>query len=233
MSHLLLILLLLSGGFAMTAQESPVPVRITAGPNGAFSLTRGGKPYVVKGICGTHDLALASALGANSLRTYGHQDAETVLRNAHAVGMTVTVGFWLPHDAGLYRDAGFQQRWRADVRATAERLRHHPALLFWALGNEVNSGADNEDTWRFIDELAGIVREVDPIHPVMTVLAGAPTGTIERIARVAPRIDLLGINLYGGLPGAPGALARVPTYTKPYLITEWGPQGHWEAPRTP
>lgn len=216
----------------IAAADGAIPVVIRSTPQG-FQLWRGDQPYTVRGICGTERLDLAAAAGANSLRTYGHDRIDAILADAHRHGLTVVCGFWLPHDAGSYADPGFRARWRDEVTATARRIAGHPALLMWALGNEVNSGADRDETWRCIDDLAQAIKAIDPNHPVMTVLAGAPSATIARIATLAPNLDLLGLNQYGGLPGTPNALAQAPAYTKPYLITEWGPQGHWESPRAP
>ena len=45
------------------------------------------------------------------------------------------------------------------------------AGLAWGLGNEIQLGADVQDAWEFVGELAQWLRERDPNHPVATVTA--------------------------------------------------------------
>jgi hypothetical protein len=65
----------------------------------------------------------------------------------------------------------------------------------------------------------------------MTVVG---TGRFERkikqIAEQCPDMDLLGINAYGDLAGVTELARRF--WPKPYLVTEWGPTGHWQVAKT-
>jgi len=213
-------------------QSAVVPVQITTSSNGTHRLLRNGADYVVKGIGGSSNLALAAASGANSMRTWGSENAQTDLDNAQANGLTVTLGIWLPHN-GNYNDAAFRNAWKTTVTNLAQAHKNHPALLFWALGNELNIPANYAGTWTLLQELAAIIKSIDPNHPVMTVLAGAPTSVLNTIATTCPSIDLVGFNVYAGLDGVPSAVAAATNWTKPYMITEWGPNGHWESANTP
>jgi hypothetical protein len=65
----------------------------------------------------------------------------------------------------------------------------------------------------------------------MTVIAGADTGKIKEIMKYYPSIDILGINAYLGAGGAGGTLKGM-GWTKPFIMTEYGPVGHWQAPKT-
>lgn len=208
------------------------PVQITTSANGSVQLLRNGTPYLVKGVGGFASPALAAACGANSIRTWGTENAQANLDTAQANGLTVTLGIWLPHDAN-YNDPAFRSAWRTTVTNLANTYKNHPALLFWALGNELNIPANYTGTWTLLQELAAIIKSIDPNHPVMTVLAGAPSGVLTTLASTCPSIDLVGFNVYAGLDGVPSAVAAAPTWTKPYLITEWGPNGHWESANTP
>jgi hypothetical protein len=111
------------------------------------------------------------------------------------------------------------------------QAREHPATLVYAFGNEINSGADVPEAWAFLNELAGIAHKLDPHHPVMTVLAGAPVETLNRIAKHAPALDLIGLNVYGGIVSAPKNI-ETSEYKGAYLVTEWGTLGHWEVGKT-
>lgn len=208
------------------------PVQITTSANGSVQLLRNGTPYLLKGVGGFANPAVAAACGANSIRTWGTENAQANLDTAHAHGLTATLGIWLPHDAN-YNDAAFRSAWRTTVNNLANTYKNHPALLFWALGNELNIPANYTGTWTLLQELAAIIKSIDPNHPVMTVLAGAPSGVLSTLASTCPSIDLVGFNVYAGLDGVPSAVAAAPAWTKPYLITEWGPNGHWESANTP
>jgi hypothetical protein len=54
---------------------------------------------------------------------------------------------------------------------------------------------------------------------------------LDNIARHAPSITLLGVNSYAGLPVVPRDL-EPSKFTGPFVITEWGPDGHWETANT-
>src|SRR6185503_15439736 len=93
-------------------------------------------------------------------------------------------------------------------------------------------GADVPAAWQFVEELAQIVRAEDPNHPIATVTAHAPTEVLNHIVQYAPSINLLGVNSYAGLPVVPRDM-DASSYKGPFVITEWGPDGHWEVPLTP
>ena len=199
--------------------------------DGTYILLRAGEPYFVKGVGGQQNLRLAAECGANSTRTWGGERATEVLDEAASLGMTATVGYWLDHQAASYQDEAYRNRVRGGISALVATIKDHPALLCYALGNEINLGADSPETWTFVEELAVLVKNADPAHPVLTVLAGSFSETIDRVARHAPSLDLIGFNSYRGLTGLPEALAKS-SYTGPYLVTEWGPFGHWEVGKT-
>jgi hypothetical protein len=76
-----------------------------------------------------------------------------------------------------------------------------------------------------------MIKSKDPHHPVTTVTAGLDVAEVKLIQKYAPALDLLGVNTYGGLGFA---VESLPYYgwDKSYMITEWGPNGHWESPKT-
>ncbi len=196
-----------------------------------FTLYRGGEPYYIKGIGGSRFLDNAAAAGANSVRTWDAGDADDVLERAQGLDMTVMLGIWLSHDPADYDDLSYRQMKIDQVQDLVQRHRNHPALLMWALGNEINlEGADTESAWRFVDDLARLIRQHDDAHPVVSVIACNPD-TLENIAIFAPALDAVGINAYGTLADIRAMVDSSP-YTGPYMITEWGVKGHWEAQHT-
>jgi hypothetical protein len=90
----------LSTGLALisiVAAAEPVPVQLRQTDEG-WQLLRGGEPYLIRGAGGTASLENLAALGANSIRTWSIDGAEQILDQAHANGMTVTLGIWLGHE---------------------------------------------------------------------------------------------------------------------------------------
>jgi hypothetical protein len=120
------------------------------------------------------------------------------------------------------------------VRAAVRKFRDHPALLVWALGNEMEGPmSDGRDPhiWKELNELAAIVKAEDPKHPVMTVIASAAATKVRGIIEHYPNLDILGVNAYSGAGGA-AAAAKSAGWKKPFVLAEFGPSGHWEVPKT-
>lgn len=196
-----------------------------------------GAPFVPNGASGDVRLAELKAAGANVLRTYGQEPGE-ILDAAQRAGLKVIVGFWMGHPR-----VGFDYGNRAAVAAQLEDLRHmveryrtHPALLMWGIGNEVENGLSPEQApavWSAIEEAARLVKTLDGQHPTMAAVAELGGGKAQLLKRLAPSLDVLGVNGYGdGLLTAP-ARARAQGWTGPVVLTEAGPAGHWDAPRAP
>ena len=160
---------------------------------------------------------------------------EKLLDEAHAAGLTVTLGIWLER-VGSGFDYGSKDaiaRQTKMVRDAVEKYRGHPALLMWSLGNEGEGHGDDPRYYEHLEDLATMVHELDPDHPTMTVIAELGEGghKVKDLERLAPSIDAVGINSYGGIRSIPRRY-REAGGTRPYLITEFGPKGHWESPRT-
>jgi hypothetical protein len=120
------------------------------------------------------------------------------------------------------------------VRDTVRKFRNHPAVLIWGLGNEMEGpSSDGKDAriWKELNELAAIIKREDPHHPVMTVIAGAADSKVKGILENYPNIDILGVNAYAGASGAVTSVKRS-GWKKPFVLTEFGPQGHWEVAKT-
>ncbi|MDX2187293.1 MAG: glycoside hydrolase family 2 TIM barrel-domain containing protein [Opitutaceae bacterium] len=160
-----------------------------------------------------------------------------VLDEAHKRGIAGVVDLILEGE----RD-GMDWNNDAQVQAQAERalalvreLKDHPALLMWIIGNELDYIPPDEPynprIWERLDELAVAIKAIDPKHPVLTIVGSSQFETkIKEITEKAPHLDLLGLNGYGEL-GKIAGLTHA-HFPKPYIITEWGPTGHWEVART-
>lgn len=214
-----------------TVKNDAYPLVEIRPESGGFGLYRYGTPYYVRGVGGIRHIEAARAAGANSVRTWSSKNIEAVLNRAEKNQMTVLLGIWLSHNPSDYLDENYRSEIVARLQGLLNRHKDHPALLMWALGNEINlHGNDNGSVWQFVNELAGMIKAQDGNHPVISVISYRKE-TLDKIARHAPDLDALGINAYGGLPNV-RAMVEDSNYKGPYLITEWGVTGHWEADRT-
>lgn len=220
--------------FSINAQAPEGPIKVEMRQeNGKWQLYRGGKPYYIKGVGGQSEMDRAVSYGANSVRTWGASEAIAILDDAHEKGLTVLFGLWV----GCERQ-GFDYNDSKGVQAQLERFtevvkefKDHPAILMWGIGNETDLFYSDFKVWNAIDDIAKMVKEVDPNHPTMTVTAGLDVAEVQLIMERAPHIDVYGINTYGGLIGIDKEM-RAYGWDKPYVITEWGPNGHWEVAKT-
>ncbi|MEM9403879.1 MAG: glycoside hydrolase family 2 TIM barrel-domain containing protein [Pseudomonadota bacterium] len=235
--------LLLAGSLLLSsnAMADAIPVELIRSENG-WQLLRRGEPYFIRGAGGDHSLAALAAAGANSIRTWdaenvrGAADVGPLLDEAHALGMTVTVGIWLGHERhGFDYDDALQVRQQLDrARGIVERFKDHPALLLWGIGNEMEGfdDGDNPAIWRAVNDVAAMVKSIDPHHPTMTVTSFVHGERIDFVHRQSPSIDIHGVNAYGGAPVVHQWL-RDAGADKPFVITEFGPPGPWEIEETP
>jgi len=227
---------------AAEPSRGPLPVVIEGSAQDGFRIIRGGTPFELRGVAGEERLELLAACGGTTFRTWGIESCERIVAGsplldaAHALGLTVTVGIWLGHERhGFdYRSGEQLDRQRRAVEEAVSRYRHHPAVLFWGLGNEMEGpagGGANPIIWREINTLARLVKQLDPHHPVMPVVANVNPDKIRAIIEHAPDIDVLGVNAYGGVT-AVGRTLRDNGWVKPYCITEFGLSGPWEVEHT-
>ena len=101
----------------------------------------------------------------------------------------------------------------------------------WGIGNETDLFYSDFKVWNAINDIAKMVHKEDPNHPTMTVTAGLDVAELQLIQERAPEIDVYGVNTYGELIGIDKQM-RSFGWEKPYVITEWGPNGHWEVATT-
>lgn len=227
-----------AGWAAATAGE----VRVVGDAEAGFRLLRNGDPFVIHGAGGTTQLATLAACGGNAIRTWDAASAERIengkslLDTAHEHGIAVMVGLWLGHERhGFdYENADQVAKQRREVEAAVARLKDHPALLAWGLGNEMEGPGgpgDSAAIWREVEHLAQSIKAIDPDHPVMTIVANVNPAKLAAIREHAPSIDILGVNAYADAPRI-GEKLRDAGWQKPYCITEFGVAGPWESPHT-
>lgn len=215
-----------------TSGSGPIPVTLKQ-EDGRYQIYRGDQAYFIRGAGGTRNIPLLAASGGNSLRTWSTDDADRILDEAHEHGLTVMLGLRLGHERhGFdYNDEAAVARQKEAVREQVLKYKDHPALLVWGLGNEVDLLYTNTKVWYAIEDIAQMVRELDPHHLITTVTAGIDAEKARLIMERVPSIDYLSINIYGGLETLPQTLKDI-GWTGAYAVTEWGPTGHWQIART-
>ena len=213
-----------------SAEAIPVEVKRTGE---SWQLLRGGKPYYVKGAGGDGSKKLLVECGGNSFRTWGVDDkTQAQLDEAHRLGLTVTVGMWLGHERHGFNYSSVDQviAQTKAVRDAVLKFKDHPTVLCWAIGNEMEGEGHNAAVWSHIESLAAMVKRLDAHHPTMTVIAEIGGRKVEAIHKLCPSLDLVGINSYGGVQSIPERYRKAGGM-KPYLVTEYGPNGVWETPK--
>lgn len=215
-------------------QAEPSTAHILLKDDGGYQLTRNGSPYTILGVGGTTNLELLKSYGGNTIRTWGAEDIEPLMDQAAELGIAVVVGIWLEHERkGFdYSDADAKTEQLELVTESVNRLKGHPALLAWGVGNEVELGGSMDTAIMQLNDAAAVIKSLDPNHPTMAVIAEIGDDKAIRIQNECPQIDMLGINSYGGLASLSKRLENQGV-TKPFAITEFGPVGHWETGNTP
>jgi hypothetical protein len=214
----------------MAPQAKPVQI-VQRGDR--YVLLREGRTYFVRGVGGAQNLDELAAAGGNSFRTWGADKLDQELEEARKRDLTVCAGIWLGHKRhGFdYGDAKAVADQKEKALAVVRKYKNHPSVLVWGLGNEVELDGDDPNAWKAINDLAKAVKEIDPDHPTMTVIAEIGGNKIERLNTLCPDIDIVGINSYAGLASLPERLKQA-GWKKPYLVTEFGPPGPWEVGKT-
>ncbi|MFC1887933.1 glycoside hydrolase family 2 TIM barrel-domain containing protein [Candidatus Cloacimonadota bacterium] len=224
--------------FLITATVSgqAVPVDLVQTTAGGWQLLRDGIPYYIKGAGGDGSKELLAASGANTFRTWGvGPDLGEQLDEAYKLGLSVVVGHWLGHTRHgfSYQDSLAVKEQFDKVLNDVITYKDHPAVLLWGIGNEMEGFAEGDDpaVWNHVQDLAAMIKEIDPFHPTMTVTAEIGGERVRSVHDLCPDIDIMGINSYGGLPSVPQRY-REQGGAKPVIITEFGPPGVWETRKT-
>jgi hypothetical protein len=223
---------LVAPALALAAETKPSVVKIEKTEKG-YQLMRNGQPFFIKGGCGDkRHLEQLKACGGNSVRFNEPEDLDL----AHKNGLAAEVDLGLPpvRRGADYGDPKFIAEQKKLVREKVLKLKDHPAVLIWEVGNEPELKAPTEmriKVWKVINETAKMVKELDPNHPVVAVIASVGQSNLKELNEYCPDLDGVGINAYQSILGVPEAIEKQ-GWKRPWFITEFGPRGHWEVPKT-
>jgi len=220
-------------------EKQPLPAKVTlVNTNGNYNLMVNGEPFYIKG-AGLEfgEISSLAKHKGNSFRTWrtenGEQTGKEVLDEAHKYGLMVTMGIEVARER-----YGFNYNDEVAVKEQLERikkeviaLKDHPALLIWAIGNELNLRAKNPKVWDAVNDISKMIHQVDPNHLTTTTLAGISQQEIDFIKERCTDIDVLSVQLYGKINELPQMIKNF-GWEGPYIVSEWGATGHWEVPKT-
>jgi GT2 family glycosyltransferase len=139
------------------------------------------------------DFALMRQYGINTVRTYTVPSL-AILDEAAQAGLRLMVGIpWAQHVAFL-DDATTARRIRHDVAAAVKQLRDHPALLMFAIGNEIPAPVvrwhGQQRVEQFLHELYDAGKAIAPDR-LFTYVNFPPTEYLD-----LPFLDVCAFNVY-------------------------------------
>lgn len=199
-----------------------------------YQLYVNGQPFWIKGAgLGSGSMEELAARGANSFRTWSTGDGEALLAEAAKNGLCVTMGLSVgrERDGFNYDDPAAVARQLDQIKQEVLRYKDSPALIIWAIGNELNLNATNPKVWDAVNGISKMIHQVDPNHLTTSPLAGVNRELLQQLRTRAPDLDLLAVQMYADIVNLPKYL-REAQWNGPYIVTEWGATGHWECGKT-
>jgi hypothetical protein len=177
------------------------------------------------------DLLLLKQMGANSIRLWGwnnNADHADFLNKAYNNGIYVVVTYWMNSTCDISSASG-RTAIKSDFRHMVEVNKNYPAILMWAIGNELDApwmyGSRQDDLFSLINEMAqqAHLEEGSNAHPVTTPLSDTNLiNTISSYDSVLPNLDIWSIQVYRG--GSFGNIFNEYSIvsSKPLAILEYG-----------
>lgn len=210
-----------------------------------YVLTVNDQPYDVRGVgLGFKNIEKVDALkvaGGNTFRTWDMEHIDQQLVIAQELGLMVAVGIKTGKElTGFdYNDEAAVAQQFKEVTAAIDKYKNHPNVLMWVINNEPNllfddkgqSKEANPKVYAAMGDIIDYIHENDPNHPATFSLAGANPIVVALVMKYAPNIDIIAVQNYGDLVTLPASIATS-NVDKPYMVTEFGPMGHWELPTT-
>lgn len=189
------------------------------------------------------DFELMSRMGVNAIRLYHHGQEKTLLRDLSGhYGIRVlmgdllgayTVGSGAEWEVGTdYTDPDQLEAMRESVREMVLTHKNEDYVLMWVLGNENNFGHGNnadknpQAFYRFANEMARMIHDLDPDHPV--ALSNGDLDNLDLLAGECPDVDVLAVNAYRGSHGMGRSFWTnlSEKWGKPVLVAEFGCPAH-------
>jgi beta-glucuronidase len=126
-----------------------------------------------------------------------------------------------------YENEEHKKNMMESARKMVLEYKDEPYVLMWLLGNENNYGvACNADQkpeayFRFVDEVAQMIKSIDKDHPV--AVNNGDTLFLDFFAQYSPNVDVFAANIYRGDYGFGAFWSQVLDATgRPAMIAEYG-----------
>jgi hypothetical protein len=231
-TRLFLIFMIILSSLMMKGYAQAIKVEVVQ-KGEEWLLMRGGLPYYIKGAGGESHFEELAEAGGNSIRIWSENNAGEILDKAYENGLSVMFGLWVQQERqGFnYDDEEAVKRQLDHFKEVVTKYKDHPAILMWAVGNEVDLFYTNFKVWDAVQDIAKMIHEIDPNHPVTTVTAGLHQREVELIMENVPDLDIFSVNTYSEVCKIKDQIKSF-GWTGPYVIAEWGPDGHWEVDKT-
>ena len=179
------------------------------------------------------DLPLLRYMGANTIRLWGwkydgdHSDFLDAAYNSGTRPIYVIVSYWLDASRDI-SDPTVRETIKAEFTQMVTIHKSHPAVLMWAIGNELNAPwmfGDSDDLFSLIDEMAQAAHAEEGYnyHPVTTPLADINLiSTIANRDPEVPNLDVWSVQVYRGSSFGTLFSDYAAVSQKPLVITEYG-----------
>ena len=214
-------------------ETKPSEVKVVK-TDGSYRLEVNGKSFFADGAgCEFGPIGLLSEYGANSFRTWrsedGQRDAIDILNEAQKHGLMVLMGLEVGRERHGYdySDTVWVQEQYQYLKGEVERLKDHPALLGWCIGNELNLQATDLAAYKAVNDISKMIHRIDGNHPTTTALSGIGKTEVDYLKQYCNDLDFLSIQMYGDIINLQQRIADA-GWDGPYMVTEWGATGHWE-----
>ena len=186
------------------------------------------------------DFALMKDMGVNTIRLYHHPyppDKEVLRDMYEKYGIRVIMADFLgkyalgsgaPWNPGTdYKNEQHKKNMMESVTNMVLEFKDEPYILFWLLGNEnvygyaCNANQEPDAFFKFANEVAKHIKEIDPEHPV--AICSGDVLYLDKFGQDSPDIDIFGTNAYRGDYGFGFLWKQVRKEAdRPVFITEFG-----------
>jgi hypothetical protein len=190
------------------------------------------------------DFSLIKKMGANTIRRYGSTFYDNnILNVAEKYDLKVLYGFFFDTEVDYYRDSIKVKNYIEEVENTVLKYKNQPAILGWSIGNETWGLLKKkfskpylikvrEHYVKMIELIAERIHLLDPDHPVITCMEDGGiqlAGELKAFHDGAPSLDAIGINSYykENISRLDSLFSKIDS-TRPYIVSEFGPNGYWE-----
>jgi cellulose synthase (UDP-forming) len=190
------------------------------------------------------DLTYIKEMGANTIRRYGSGIYDrNILNIAEEFDLNVLFGFWFDPKVDFFGDSVKVKKYMADVEEKVKAYKDHSSVIAWSLGNESWGLLKHHFAKPYltlvrnayvqmIEHMAQRIHELDPTRPVFSCVEHEEyqlAGELASFHDGAPSIDVMGVNSYykeqiSKLQSLAGKFDSL----RPYLVSEFGPNGYWD-----